>query len=130
MQNSDHETPQVSKSCAVFKLEGGGSKTKQSRLKSLAPPFSLARAEKDNRSVKVIFSSQKSKFADYTIWKGIQNRTGIEKEHAVVFLVKEILDNALDCLETMHNNAHPIAEPSFTEFFRTAKFTIYGSCKK
>jgi hypothetical protein len=71
----------------------------------------LVRAEKDKRAVEVIFSSQKSKFADYTTWKGIQNRTGIEKEHAVAFLVKEILDNALDYLETMHNNAPSIAEP-------------------
>jgi hypothetical protein len=27
------------------------------------------------------FSSESSQFADYTTWKGIENRTGIEREH-------------------------------------------------
>jgi hypothetical protein len=62
----------------------------------------------------VVFSSQKSQFADYTTWKGIESKTGIEKENAVSFLVKELLDNALDYLETTqyHNNtAAPILQP-------------------
>lgn len=63
----------------------------------------------------VVFSSQKSQFADYTTWKGIENKTGIEKEDAVSFLVKELLDNALDYLEATqyHNNntAIPIPQP-------------------
>jgi hypothetical protein len=37
MQNTHYETP-VSKACAVSKLKGRGSKTRQSRLKSLTPP--------------------------------------------------------------------------------------------
>jgi hypothetical protein len=64
----------------------------------------------------IVFSSQNSQFADYTTWKGIENKTGIEKEDAVSFLVKELLDNAVDYVETTqyHNNnitAAPIAQP-------------------
>jgi hypothetical protein len=69
----------------------------------------------DNDDTTVVFSSLKSHFADYTIWKGIENKTGIEKEDAVSFLVKELLDNALDYLETTqyHNNtATPISQPA------------------
>ena len=78
----------------------------------MLPPSSLANVEKDNTTV--VFSSQNSQFADYITWKGIENNTGIEKEYAVSFLVKELLDNALDYLETTqyHNNtAIPILQP-------------------
>jgi hypothetical protein len=89
----------------------GGSKTKQSRLETSLPPSSLANTNRDE----IVFSSQKSQFAEYTTWKGIQNKTGIEKEDAVSFLVKELLDNAVDHVETTqyHNNstAAPIAQP-------------------
>jgi hypothetical protein len=63
----------------------------------------------------IVFSSQKSQFADYTTWNGIENKTSIQKQDAVSFLVKELLDNALDYLETTqyHNNntAAPIMPP-------------------
>jgi hypothetical protein len=102
MQNSHHEES-ISKTSAVPKLEGRGSKTKQSRLENSLPPSSLANTNRDDRTV--VFSSQKSQFAEYTTWKGIENKTGIEKQDAVSFLVKELLDNALNYLETIqyHN---------------------------
>ncbi len=37
---------------------------------------------------------------DYTTVKGIQQRTGVEKKNLIAFLLKELLDNALDFLET------------------------------
>ena len=106
MQNTGHE-PQRSKTNAIPKLEDRGSKTKQSRLENLLPP-TLTNIDR-NDAPAVVFSSQKSQFADYTTWKGIENKTGIQKEDAVCFLAKELLDNALDYLETTqyHNNAAP-----------------------
>ena len=75
---------------------GGGSKIKESTpLKSLPPSFS------------VVFSSQKSQFADYTTWKGIETKTGIEPEDVVSFLAKELLDNALDYLESTQQQQQP-----------------------
>jgi hypothetical protein len=38
---------------------------------------------------------------DYVTLEGIENRTGIEKQNAYAF-VKELLDNAIDFLETEH----------------------------
>jgi hypothetical protein len=35
-------------------------------------------------------------------WKGIENRTGIEREHAYEFMLKELLDNSVDYFETQH----------------------------
>ena len=67
-------------------------------MENLPPPSSLASANRDDTTA-VVFSGQKSQFAEYTTWKGIENKTGIEKEDAVSFLVKELLDNALDYLE-------------------------------
>ncbi len=92
MKNTDHQQPPGNDNFT----QARGSKTKQSRLKNLLPPSSLASANADE----TVFSSQKSQFAEYTTWKGIENKTGIEKEDAVSFLVKELLDNALDYLET------------------------------
>ena len=66
----------------------GGSKIKESRLET-SPPSSS-----------VVFSSQKSQFADFTTWKGIETKTDIEPEDALTFLLKELLDNALDYLES------------------------------
>jgi signal transduction histidine kinase len=79
--------------------KAGGSKTNQSRLENVLPPSSLASVDRDDTTA-VVFSSQKSQFAEYTTWKGIENKTGIEKEDAISSLVKELLDNALDYLET------------------------------
>src|ERR671930_332014 len=81
---------------------GGGSKIKQSRLETLPPSSSSSQSKEDTA---VVFSSQKSQFADYTTWKGIETKTGIEREDALSFLLKELLDNALDYLEsTQHRD--------------------------
>src|SRR5437763_1076842 len=48
-----------------------------------------------------IFSSQTTRM-DYVTLEGIENRTGIEKENAYAFVIKELLDNAVDFLETEH----------------------------
>lgn len=37
---------------------------------------------------------------DYVTLEGIENRTGVEKENLYGFILKELLDNALDFLET------------------------------
>jgi|SRR5215217_4164104 len=97
MKNTDHDLP-IGKTRAFHELENRGSETKQSRLETSLPPSSLANTNRDE----IVFSSQNSQFADYTTWKGIENKTGIEKEDAVSFLVKELLDNAVDYVET-HN---------------------------
>src|SRR5213595_2747357 len=73
--------------------------SKQSRPPSL-PPSS---ADSEENTSAVVFSSQRSQFADYTTWKGIENKTGIERKHAYDFVLKELLDNAVDYLETKHN---------------------------
>jgi hypothetical protein len=73
----------------------GGSEIKESRLETLPPSSS------------VVFSSQKSQFADYTTWKGIETKTGIREEHAVSFLLKESLDNALDYIESTQQQQQP-----------------------
>jgi hypothetical protein len=49
-----------------------------------------------------IFSSQKS-IMDYVTLEGIENRTGIEKQNVYAFVLKELLDNATDFLETQHS---------------------------
>jgi hypothetical protein len=68
----------------------------------------LANTEKDYTAddTAVVFSSQKSQFADYTTWKGIENKTGIEQKYAATFLIKELLDDALDYLETSTTQHH------------------------
>ena len=42
---------------------------------------------------------------DYVTLEGIENRTGIEKENAYVYVLKELLDNATDFLETQHSGS-------------------------
>jgi hypothetical protein len=49
-----------------------------------------------------IFSSQRS-IMDYVTLEGIENRTDIEKENVYAFVLKELLDNAADFLETQHS---------------------------
>jgi hypothetical protein len=48
---------------------------------------------------KPIFSSESS-LMDCISVKGIQQRTGVEKYNLILFILKELLDNALDFLET------------------------------
>ena len=79
----------------------GGSKLRQSRLETLPPSSSISQSQDlAEDTAAVVFSSQKSQFADYTTWKGIETKTGIREEHAVSFLLKESLDNALDYIES------------------------------
>src|SRR5919202_5701883 len=84
-----------------------GSKIKESpSLEALSPSSYSSLQSKDNAqdTAVVVFSSQKSQFADYTTWKGIETKTGIEPEDALSFLLKELLDNALDYLEGTEYN--------------------------
>jgi hypothetical protein len=89
----------------------GGSKTKQSRLEALPTSPSSSSQSKDtaeeDRIAAVVFSSQESQFADYTTWKGIETKTGIREKHAVSFLLKESLDNALDYIESTPQQQQP-----------------------
>jgi hypothetical protein len=112
MQKDTNYEPSISKTGAIREPEHRGSKTEQSRLESLLPPSFLESADTEDAAA-IVFSSQKSQFADYTTWKGIENKTGIEKQDAACFLVKELLDNALDYLETTQyqNTAAPILQP-------------------
>ena len=49
-----------------------------------------------------IFSSQKSRM-DYVTLEGIENRTGVGKENLYGFILKELLDNALDFIRETVN---------------------------
>jgi hypothetical protein len=65
-----------------------------------------------------VFSSQKTRM-DYVTLEGIENRTGIGIENAYGFILKELLDNAVDFLEiqsTKHQTkeAVPAAEVKVT----------------
>ena len=99
-ENKNHDNPTI-KVVADQEIEIWGSKSKQPRPPTLPP--SSADSQEDTTAV--VFSSQRSQFADYTTWKGIENKTGIEREHAYDFVLKELLDNAVDYLETQHNTA-------------------------
>jgi hypothetical protein len=110
MKNTDHDPP-IAKTRAFHELEDRGSETKQSRLETSLPPSSLPNANRDDATT-IVFSSQKSQLAEYTTWNGIENKTGIEKQDAAIFLVKELLDNALDYLETStRTHTTPVPRP-------------------
>jgi hypothetical protein len=51
----------------------------------------------------ILFSSQKT-IMDYVTLKGIENRTGVGKENLYGFILKELLDNALDFSEARSVN--------------------------
>jgi hypothetical protein len=40
---------------------------------------------------------------DYVTLEGIENRIGIKKENVYAFILKELLDNAVDFLERQYN---------------------------
>ena len=48
-----------------------------------------------------VFSCQKT-VMDYVTLEGIENRTGIEKQNLYGFVLKELLDNAIDSLEAQY----------------------------
>jgi hypothetical protein len=54
-----------------------------------------------------IFSSQKSNM-DYVTLQGIENRTGVDKDNVYGFVLKELLDNAVDFLETQRSGSNEI----------------------
>ena len=58
---------------------------------------------------KPIFTSE-NQIMDYVTVKGIKNRTGGEKNHLVVFVLKELVDNALDFMEKYASNFNKINE--------------------
>jgi hypothetical protein len=121
MQKETNHEQSISKTNVPLEPQSRGSKIKQSRLENSLPPSSLSSCDATNtkkeitaEDTAVVFSSQKSQFADYTTWKGIENKTGIQKGDAVTFLVKELLDNALDHLESaQYNNVatNPMLQP-------------------
>jgi hypothetical protein len=49
-----------------------------------------------------VFSKQKG-LMDYVNWKDIQRKIGITKATAYLFILKELLDNAVDYIETNHS---------------------------
>lgn len=57
-----------------------------------------------------IFSTQRSQM-DYVTWKGVENRTGIERRNVYDFILKELLDNAVDFLEQSLHNDIATAQP-------------------
>ena len=63
----------------------------------IAPP----QTEQGSTTTPSTFSSQKT-VMDYVTLEGIENRTGIEKNDMCGFVLKELLDNAVDFLETQH----------------------------
>ena len=82
----NHDNPTIKVVADQEEIGIGGSKSKQSRPPTL-PPSS---ADRQEDTTSVVFSSQRSQFADYTTWKGIENKTGIEREHAYDFVLKEL----------------------------------------
>jgi hypothetical protein len=66
---------------------------------------------------KQFFSSERE-LMDYISIKGIQQHTGVEKDNLIFFILKELLDNALDFLETFgHRNKdqEPIVKGVLTQ---------------
>jgi hypothetical protein len=62
---------------------------------------------KDESSI--VFSSQKTRM-DYVTLEGIENRTGVGIENVYSFILKELLDNAVDFLE-IQSGKHQLKEP-------------------
>ena len=58
---------------------------------------------------KSIFTSE-NQIMDYVTVKGIKNRTGVEKNHLIIFVLKELVDNALDFMEKYASDFNKINE--------------------
>lgn len=62
-----------------------------------------------------VFSSEKA-LMDYTTVKGIHQRTGVDKPHLIPFVLKELLDNAVDFIEKYgRNNSDHIVKVKLTK---------------
>ncbi|HEY7082505.1 MAG TPA: hypothetical protein VH500_22680 [Nitrososphaeraceae archaeon] len=85
----------------------GGSKSIQSCPTEFSPP---PQSSPPDQEQDVIFSTQRSQM-DYITWKGIENRTGIDKRNAYELVLKELLDNAVDSLELSSHNDVAAAQP-------------------
>lgn len=60
----------------------------------------------DEPESSIVFSSQET-IMDYVSLEGIENRTGVGKENLYGFILKELLDNALDSHETQSSKDQP-----------------------
>jgi hypothetical protein len=99
MQNTDHDQsinktgtpihPNVSESSISIKV----AVEQQHKINS-----------SDDVSPETIFSSQKSNM-DYVTIQGIENRIGVDKGNIYSFVLKELLDNAIDFLEAQYSGA-------------------------
>ena len=110
-KRSDKPSPQELGAAArvTSKKKNRGSKPKQSCPKEFNPPpgSSIAGQEQE-----VIYSTQRSQM-DYITWKGIENRTGIEKHNIYEFVLKDLLDNAVDVRNSCHMMILPLHGQKF-----------------
>src|SRR5215207_1016412 len=79
----------------MTEVERGGVKSDTPTPETNPPPISTPNSRD-------IFSKQKG-LMDYINWKDIQRKTGITKETAYTFIEKEVTDNAVDYVETHHD---------------------------
>src|ERR671928_79952 len=61
------------------------------------PPGSFLLEQEQEQQV---FSSEKA-VMDFITLRGIQTRTGVDKKHLPLFVLKEMMDNALDYVEKL-----------------------------
>jgi hypothetical protein len=66
------------------------------------PPSPSSHPPDDTNEGDEVFSKQKG-LMDYVNWKDIQRKIGITKATAYLFILKELLDNAVDYIETNHS---------------------------
>ncbi len=52
------------------------------------------------------FLLSENSLMDYVTLKGIKNRTGVDKDGLILFILKELIDNALDIVETKRNTSN------------------------
>ncbi|MGC1928209.1 MAG: hypothetical protein WA667_04490 [Candidatus Nitrosopolaris sp.] len=50
------------------------------------------------------YTFSQNQYEDYLTLNGIVNRTGIDKEDRYTFVLKELLDNAVDAVEKSNNS--------------------------
>ncbi|HXX97994.1 MAG TPA: hypothetical protein VEL11_12860 [Candidatus Bathyarchaeia archaeon] len=90
-----------------FQNKGGGSKPIRKNNHGHKPDQKAAPPHTEQESATItsapVFSSQRT-IMDYVTLKGIENRTGIEKQNLYGFVLKELLDNGIDFQETQSRN--------------------------